>query len=162
MSRPVTFFSASSANNSASPRLIHWFLILCCISIWTACVADPFVQITKSDGSIVRVRVSVADTPGERVRGLQHVTFLPEGAGMLFVFPKSSEESSFWMKDTPLSLDLIFVDGSCRITQLILDTIPNSVDKISSNGSVKYALEVPAGFVRRNGLEIGDVIKIER
>ena len=90
----------------------------CCLSTRSG------VTITIGTGEKVNIRVELADTPEERARGLMFRHYLPEGEGMLFIFPEETR-SSFWMKDTPISLDLVFIKEE-RIVDIIENAVPNS------------------------------------
>ncbi len=104
------------------------------------------------------VSVEVADTPAARQRGLMWRKQLADGQGMIFVFP-TTEEHSFWMQHTLISLDLIFFDEKWRIVGVLegLPTeneIPRTVGKAS-----RYVLEVPAGWCARTGVTAKSRVK---
>lgn len=102
----------------------------------------------------VRVVAELAITEAERAQGLMHRTALAEGEGMWFVFPQMTQ-TSFWMKDTPLSLDMIFIDGDFFIVDVIANTKPLSEDRLTPSRPYRYVLEVPAGFAERHQLSAG-------
>lgn len=77
---------------------------------------------------------------------------------MLFVFPDSAVRS-FWMKNTPLALDLIFIDES-RVVGIIENAVPFSLVSRSVGVPSRYVLEVHAGFARRHGIETGDRVEL--
>jgi len=79
---------------------------------------------------------------------------LPELHGMLFIFDYS-EIQRFWMHNTPLSLDMIFVDENRRILNIAESTTPMSKQTYSSRRPAKYVVEVKAGFSKRHGIEEG-------
>ena len=123
------------------------------------CQSDrQVVTITTSSGGTLQVRVELADTPTERATGLIFRENLPEGEGMLFVFPEETL-GSFWMKDTQISLDIIFIkDG--RIVDIIANTTPFSEELLTPVTTYLFTLEVPGGYASRNGVQIGDVVEI--
>jgi len=103
----------------------------------------------------VRVLAEVALTEPERTMGLMWRTRLPANGGMLFRFEKSYF-ISFWMKNTLISLDMIFLDDNHMVTGVVHRAKPKS-ESSSDVGRVnsRYVLEVPAGFARRNGITRG-------
>ena len=113
------------------------------------------LQLLRQDGSMaVSITVEVADTPEARVKGLMERWSLPEFHGMLFIFDVS-EVQRFWMYNTPLSLDMIFVDENRRILNIAESTTPMSKQTYSSSGPARYVVEVRAGFSKRHGVEEG-------
>jgi uncharacterized membrane protein (UPF0127 family) len=103
------------------------------------------------------VKVEIADTAAERAMGLMFRENLPEGEGMLFVFPEETQ-GSFWMKDTPISLDIIFIKEG-RIVDIIADTTPFSEELLTPSTTYLFALEVPGGYAARNGVQTGDAVE---
>jgi len=113
------------------------------------------LQFLRQDGSaVVSITIEVADTPEARIRGLMERWSLPELHGMLFIFDYS-EVQRFWMHNTPLSLDMIFVDENRRILNIAESTTPMSKQMYTSRGPAKYVVEVKAGFSKRHGIEEG-------
>jgi uncharacterized protein len=99
--------------------------------------------------------VELALTPEEQSRGLMYRRSLPEGQGMLFDF-KRDQETSFWMKNTYVPLDIIFIRSDGRIHRIAENTEPLSERLVSSNGPVRAVLEVVAGTTRKLGIAPGD------
>jgi hypothetical protein len=99
--------------------------------------------------------VEVVDTEPAREKGLMFRKSLPEGQGMLFDF-QSEGNVSFWMKNTYIPLDMIFIRGDGRILRIAEDAVPQSVDIIPSGGPVRAVLEVIGGTARKYGLMPGD------
>jgi uncharacterized protein len=108
-------------------------------------------------GRELAVAVKVAETPGQRARGLMHVPVLPDGVGMLFVFERNWS-GGFWMKDTLVPLDIAFVDTDGVI--VAVDTMTPCADDPCPvyDPGVAYtaALEVPAGWLEANDVGPGD------
>lgn len=117
----------------------------------------PTVTITTSSGERLVVQVEIADSAAERARGLMFREDLPEGEGMLFLFPEETQ-TSFWMKNTPISLDLIFIRER-RIVDLIENAVPYSEELLTPDSPYTKVLEVPGGYVTRNGIQEGDLIE---
>jgi len=141
-------------NTKSIPILLGYFalfLMSCCQS------QETIVTISKADGETLMVKVEIADTPEERAQGLMYRENLPQGEGMLFLFPEETR-SSFWMKDTPISLDMIFINND-QIVDLIENAVPFSETLLTPRYSYNKVLEVPAGYVQQNGIEQGNGIK---
>lgn len=118
------------------------------------------VVITPSAGEPVTVRVEVADTPELRSHGLMYRSELPEGTGMLFVFP-SRTRGSFWMKNTPISLDMLFIKSD-EIVATIENTVPYDETFLTPDSSYTMTLEVPGGYAGRHGIRVGDRMEWRR
>jgi uncharacterized membrane protein (UPF0127 family) len=99
--------------------------------------------------------VEVAVTDAELSRGLMFRTELPEGRGMLFDF-KGDRPISMWMKNTPLSLDMIFIRSDGIIVRIAENTVPQSTQTILSGTPAKAVLEVIAGTAKKLGIAPGD------
>lgn len=105
------------------------------------------------------VIAQVASTPSERNRGLQGTTELPDGTGMLFVF-NSEVKQSFWMEDTPIDLDIAFLDAAFRVVDVQqMEALSLAIHE--SRERALYALEVRRGWFAEHGIRIGDVARIE-
>ncbi|HWM48865.1 MAG TPA: DUF192 domain-containing protein [Xanthobacteraceae bacterium] len=99
--------------------------------------------------------VEVVATEEERQKGLMFRKQLPEGTGMLFDF-KVEAPVSFWMKNTYIPLDMIFIRGDGRIASIAENTEPLSERLIPSNGPVRGVLEVIGGTAKKLGIRPGD------
>jgi uncharacterized membrane protein (UPF0127 family) len=106
-------------------------------------------------GGVHVFAVEIAVTNEERARGLMYRKELAEGRGMLFDFAPD-QEVSMWMKNTYISLDMIFIQGDGRILRIAESTKPLSEAIISSNGQVRGVLEVIAGTAKKFGIAPGD------
>jgi uncharacterized membrane protein (UPF0127 family) len=103
-------------------------------------------------------RVWIAADDESRARGLMHVPELPADRGMLFLF-EQVQFATFWMKDTCVSLDLLFVAPNGRIVNIARDTEPFSRAPIPSSAPVIAVLEIPAGSAKRLGIVPGNRIR---
>lgn len=113
------------------------------------------LEILGRDGEVlVEVRAEIVSSPDATARGLMYRDEVPEGTGMLFVFPRS-EVRSFWMKNTMISLDIIFIDQAGEIVGIRRNTEPFSEDSISVGVRSKYVLEVPSGYCTEKGIHRG-------
>jgi uncharacterized protein len=99
--------------------------------------------------------VELAVTDDERSRGLMYRRSVPEFYGMLFDF-KRDQEVAMWMKNTYVSLDMIFIQSDGRIRRIAENTETESEKIIPSGGPVRAVLEVAAGTARKLGIEPGD------
>ena len=128
----------------------------------------PTSQINQLNGLALKITnaqqqefifdVEIADTVELRSRGLMFRENLADNQGMLFVFPEASI-LNFYMKNTYLSLDIIFIDASKTIVDIHEQVPPlQEYPLITSNQPCLYALEIPAGTAKRLGIAIGDKI----
>lgn len=101
--------------------------------------------------------VEMAKTDEERATGLMYRKELPDGRGMLFDFAPE-QTISMWMKNTYISLDMIFIGSDGRITRIAESTEPHSTRIVSSGGPAKAVLEVIAGTARKYGIAPGDQV----
>ncbi len=116
------------------------------------------VDMISSNGTVT-INVDIADTPQEQQQGLMHRASMDEDHGMLFIFNGDTPQS-FWMKNTPLPLDMIFVDSGLAIVDINHNAKPNSENVFTSRQPCKYVVEVNGGFCEAHGIAIGDRIKI--
>ena len=99
--------------------------------------------------------VEMATTDAERAQGLMNRKELPEGQGMLFDFHRD-QEVGFWMRNTYIPLDMIFIRSDGRIMRIAENTEPLSEKIVPSNSPVRGVLEVIAGTARKLGIAVGD------
>ena len=100
-------------------------------------------------------RVEVADTPEAMSLGLMWRTSLRENHGMLFVYDPP-RHAAFWMKNTLIPLDILFIGANGRIHRIAYDTEPLSLESIPSGIPVRAALEIAAGVADKMGVRPGD------
>lgn len=122
-----------------------------------AAAEPPRVLIHTTSGQDVSVTVEIAATPASRERGLMFRRELEPMHGMLFVFSEDADHG-FWMKNTPLSLDIIFIDARRRVVGILANTVPYSERQLRVGHRSRYVLEVAAGFCVRHGVEVGDTL----
>jgi uncharacterized membrane protein (UPF0127 family) len=104
-------------------------------------------------------RVWIARTPPHRTQGLMHVRTLDADRGMLFVFP-APLIASFWMRNTYVSLDMLFVRANGRIANIAAATRPLTTEPYTATAPVQAVLEVPAGTAARLGIRAGDRVQL--
>jgi uncharacterized membrane protein (UPF0127 family) len=132
------------------------FAVLVSLSINPAARAASFQPLEIATKSGVQVfSVEMATTEEEKQTGLMHRKELPDGKGMLFDF-SPEQQISMWMKNTYISLDMIFIRADGRILRIAENTEPLSTKIISSGGLAKGVLEVIAGTAQKYGIQPGD------
>ncbi len=118
------------------------------------------VTVSTAGGARHAFEVELADTGPEQQRGLMFRTDIPENGGMLFApYPPEgggAREASFWMKDTPSALDIIFIRGDGTIAAIAQDTVPFSEIPVTSGEPVSAVLELRAGRTAALGIAAGD------
>jgi len=114
---------------------------------------EPLEIVTKSGVQVFSVEM--ATTEQEKETGLMYRKELADGKGMLFDF-SPEQEVSMWMKNTYISLDMIFIRADGRILRIAENTEPLSTKIIPSRGLAKGVLEVIAGTAKKYGIEPGD------
>ena len=101
--------------------------------------------------------VELAETAAQKARGLMFRRSLPDNAGMIFPYTPP-QEATMWMKNTYISLDMVFIRADGRVHRIEAGTEPFSEAVISSNGEVTAVLEIKAGIARKIGLKPGDKV----
>lgn len=116
--------------------------------------------IYKTD-TLSTINIEIADTPKKTAKGLMHRKHMEENNGMLFIFD-TERRQSFWMKNTHISLDIIFVNANKEIVFIAPETTPYSTKQIPSFEYAQYVVEVNAGYCKKFGIKVGDVINFVR
>lgn len=106
----------------------------------------------------VKINIEIADTDYERQLGLMKRVSMEEKQGMLFIFPTEIMQS-FWMRNTLIPLDMIFINSNKKIVTIHKNTKVLSDQSYPSTAPAKYVLEVNAGFTDKYKLIVGDVIE---
>ena len=140
------------------------FIFLACF-FWLTCSTAGFTenaQISKlepvtvaSEDSVTMFTAEIADTQELRERGLMFRHLLPEDKAMLFDYGKP-RPVAMWMKNTNISLDMLFIRADGTIAAIAENTVPQSLDTISVQEPVRGVLEMAAGTVKRLGLRPND------
>ena len=151
--------SGSSLQSTIAPLGLAKAGLLCLLAA-TACTEPEQPRVTvHSAGADTEVSVELATDPQTRRRGLMRRESLGAREGMLFVFPEARERS-FWMRNTPLPLDILFIDDDTRIVSVTRNAAPYSEEPIRSGLPVRYVLEVRAGFCELYGVRAGDRVSL--
>ncbi len=120
------------------------------------------LAVLQDEDTLVTLDIEVADTDSARERGMmQRDGFPNERSGMLFPFDEEQEQS-FWMANTPLSLDLFFINADSQIVRVKKYAPPNTAKSIPSNAPAQYVLETTAGFADSYGIVEGDRVRWQR
>lgn len=118
---------------------------------------DASVVFRGSDGDVV-VSVEIADTDKERAHGLMNRSELAPDHGMIFIFPNERVQT-FWMKNTLIPLDMVFVDRDRRIVGIVESAEPETLTERSVGVPSTYVIEVNGGFMREHGIPTGSVVR---
>ena len=135
---------------------VSLFLFACDKALETKPTTPLFVS-TSTNGDI-RFNVETAKTPDELQKGLMHRTELASNNGMLFIFDPI-RPVQMWMKNTKLSLDMLFVAGNGKIVMIKERATPMSETRITCKEPVKAVIELNAGQVTRHKIKVGDTVK---
>ncbi|MEB8388367.1 DUF192 domain-containing protein [Rhodobacteraceae bacterium KMM 6894] len=112
----------------------------------------------RGDWGTARFSIEVADDDATRAQGLMNREHLAQSAGMLFVYPKA-KPVSFWMKNTLIPLDMIFIDAAGVVQKVHSNATPHDTTPISGGDGVKAVLEINGGLARRMGIAKGTQIR---
>lgn len=106
------------------------------------------------DGGSARFNVEIADDFEERARGLMFRESLPRYDGMLFIY-EGPHSAAFWMKNTLIPLDLVFLDEHGVVQSIHENAVPGSLESIPGGDGILVVLEVNGGLTRKLGLQVG-------
>jgi uncharacterized membrane protein (UPF0127 family) len=123
-------------------------------------VPRPRVVIETSAGQRLPVDVELARTADEQRRGLMGRRSLPENGGMLFLFD-ATRVQSFWMKNTLIPLDMVFISDDGAIVGIVESAEPLTETERSVGKPSRYVLEVNGGWTRAHGVRAGDRVRFE-
>ncbi|MBC7984122.1 MAG: DUF192 domain-containing protein [Candidatus Obscuribacterales bacterium] len=122
---------------------------------------DSFPQdtlaIATPDARMHRFKIWIADNDTRRMQGLMFVKALPSDQGMLFIYP-SARPIAMWMKNTFISLDMLFIKADGRVARVAASTKPHSLQTIEAGESVLAVLELPAGTAKRLNIARGALV----
>ena len=116
---------------------------------------EPRSLATETDASVFTVEI--ADTDEVRERGLMFRQRIPEDRGMLFDFGEP-RGVAMWMKNTYISLDMLFIRADGSLAYIAEITVPKSLDTIGVNEPIKAVLEIAGGAAKRRGIRAGDIV----
>lgn len=143
----------------------HTIIVLMVLILIPRCSSEPeqlpvgTLSFIRDSGDVIRtIEVEFAEDEESRASGLMHRRQLSLSEGMLFVFP-APDSLSFWMANTPLPLDIIFVGSDSSIVNIAKRTIPLSREFIRSTDLAQYVVEVRGGFTDRFDIDTTASIK---
>lgn len=116
------------------------------------------LEVVTASGTVHRFRVEIADDEAERQHGLMNRPKMDRDRGMLFEFP-SEQIRSFWMKNTYIPLDIIYIARDGRIVSIAANTTPFSEAPIPSEGPANGVLEINGGLAAELGIRPGDTVR---
>lgn len=119
--------------------------------------APDVLDIRDGDSSL-RFRVEVMDDAAERARGLMFRKEMPQFSGMLFVY-ETPQPVAFWMRNTLIPLDMLFFDGSGRLTRIHENAVPHDETPIMGGQDIRYVLEINGGLAGELGIDLGAEIR---
>lgn len=140
-------------------RAILWavvFWIAGAFGVFAACAADTVW--VRGDFGEARFSVELADDPQERAIGLMNRPSMPRAAGMLFIYP-SPQALSFWMRNTLIELDMLFVDATGVIRHIHHRAQPLDETPIFGGDGLTHVLEINGGLARQLGIDVGDTLR---
>lgn len=111
-------------------------------------------------GGAHQLSVEIADSSPLRTRGLMWRSELADGTGMLFIFPAEVVQS-FWMRNTLIPLDMLFIDRRMRVVGVVQWAEPQTLTSRTVGKPSLYVLEVPGGWASRNGVRAGSTVELE-
>ena len=117
------------------------------------------VTIQIQPNKSIEFEVLIAQSNKERRQGLMHIESMKNNEGMLFIFDPE-RNVSMWMRNTPMTLDMIFINKKGRIINIAKNTTPYSTRGISSGGSIHRVLEINGGLSDRMNIKNGDLVKL--
>lgn len=110
---------------------------------------------------ITQINIEIADDDSRRTTGLMYRDNMEENQGMFFIFPNEGYQS-FWMRNTVLSLDILFVNSQNEIVTIHKNTVPFDESSYPSTKPAIYVVEVNAGFTEKHNIDVGDQISWRR
>jgi hypothetical protein len=119
--------------------------------------AETATLVLNTDTGPHSFNIEIAKTPSEKILGLMYRRSLPADAGMLFLYDRP-QQVTFWMRNTYIPLDMVFIGADGRVQRIESHTEPFSLAAISSDGEVEAVLELNAGTADAIGLKVGDKV----
>jgi uncharacterized protein len=119
---------------------------------------DPSRVDLRGDWGAARFTVEVADEPAERAQGLMNRESMARSAGMLFLY-EAPQRATFWMKNTLIPLDMIFMDETGTVTHIHENAIPLDETTIDGGAGVLGVLEINGGLSSAIGIDVGSELR---
>ncbi|MFO6463535.1 DUF192 domain-containing protein [Jannaschia sp. KMU-145] len=141
--------------------ILHRLIAAAALCLWAGTAAAecrPDRVDIRGEFGTVRFRVELALTPEDQSRGLMFREEMARMSGMLFVYPQT-REVGFWMRNTLIPLDMIFVDEAGRVVKVHADAVPLDETVIRSGAPTRGVLELNAGMAATLGIDVGDELR---
>ncbi|MGS2763932.1 DUF192 domain-containing protein [Sinomicrobium sp. M5D2P9] len=123
---------------------------------------DADLQLYKADSTLVKkLEIEIADDEYKIQTGLMYRTSMKENRGMLFIF-EDEEPRYFYMKNTNIPLDIIYLDSDKKIVSIRANAEPLNEESVPSGNPAQYVLEINAGLAEKWGLQVGDYMDFTR
>jgi uncharacterized membrane protein (UPF0127 family) len=137
-------------------------LMFCVVAALPLAAQETFpseqLTIQTADGKTHPFTAELATTDGQRQQGLMYRKTMAPTNGMLFDFGKD-RDVTMWMRNTLIPLDMLFISKEGKIQHIHPNAVPHSESIISSNGAVRYVLELNGGAAKNMGIKRGDVVR---
>lgn len=147
-------------NRNTIVLLILVAIFLCAVAWYRQQLHTVDVSFTNQDGSTTApLQVQIANDRKSISKGLMFVKEMPQNHGMLFVFPEEAVQS-FWMKNTFISLDMLFIDKNRKVVGILHDVPPLNEKPRKIDKPSRFVLEVNAGVARSLGIDRGSIINV--
>ena len=143
-----------------SLRLVRFLLGLVAALILSFSSANAEPLVIHTGGSAYKFEVEVVTTPETREQGLMYRKAMAANAGMLFIYP-GEQPVSFWMKNTLIPLDMLFVKADGSIAHIAHNAVPMDETPIDSGAAVKAVLEINGGIANALGIKEGDKVEYQ-
>ena len=137
--------------------MLRWILLSLFALVGLAQAAETSSLSIDSSKGPQSFNVELATTPSQMELGLMYRQSLPADAGMLFVYP-AEQSVAFWMKNTLIPLDMLFIGADGHIRRIVERTIPLSTNPIPSGDPVRAVLEINGGAAEKLGIHTGDMV----
>jgi uncharacterized membrane protein (UPF0127 family) len=142
---------------------IVFFVTLLSIPVYNELKDSQFAYAFNQKDAVIgeaAIKINIADSKDERVKGLSDKNYLMSNNGLLFIFDES-DFHGIWMKDMKFAIDIIWLDASLQVVHIEKNISPNTYPKtFKPNNKALYVLEVPAGFVAENYIKLRDQMTI--
>jgi uncharacterized membrane protein (UPF0127 family) len=112
----------------------------------------------RGDWGEAQFTIEVADDRSERAKGLMHRESMPKSAGMLFVYPRP-KRVGFWMKNTLIPLDMIFLDRTGTVQHIHHEAQPGDLRPKFGGDDIQYVLEINGGLAKQMGIVVGSRLR---
>lgn len=143
-------------------RLISMIFVLAAAGAQPATAQQSFaastVTVETAGAAKLRFKVEMAETQPQQAQGLMYRRQLAPDAGMLFIYSKP-QVAAFWMKNTFIPLDMLFIAADGRIVHIHPNATPQSEATITTPQLVKAVLEINGGLAARLGIRVGDIAR---